>query len=114
MPSTRNKVPMPAMSAAVDGKKSAVAPSGNDANSGLAGKPFRTIQKAADVMTAGDVCRIAGGTYRETVTVKASGAAGAPLRFVGAPGQVVTISGAELVKAKFSTLLRKQLKHRGI
>jgi len=80
----------------------AVATNGDDANVGSAGKSFRTIQRAADVMKAGDTCRIAGGTYRETITVKASGRAGEPVRFVGAPGQVVTISGAERVKARWT------------
>jgi len=80
----------------------AVAPDGDDANPGSAGKPFRTIQKAADVMKAGDTCRIAGGTYRETVIVKASGTSGRPVRFVAAPGQDVTISGTEPVKARWS------------
>ena len=46
-----------------------VATNGLDSNTGAVGTPFLTIQKAADTMGTGDVCIIAGGTYRETVTV---------------------------------------------
>ena len=79
-----------------------VAPSGDDANPGTAGKPFATVQHAADMMKAGDTCRIRGGVYRETVNVKASGAPGKPIRFVAAEGEEVTLSGAEPIKAKWS------------
>ncbi|MGB2823061.1 MAG: DUF1565 domain-containing protein, partial [Phycisphaerae bacterium] len=52
-----------------------VSPGGDDADPGSPQRPFRTIQKAADVIKPGDVCRIRGGLYRETVEVKASGRA---------------------------------------
>ena len=54
---------------------------GNDANPGSEEKPFRTIQKAADVMVAGDDCLIDDGVYRETVTLKKSGTKEKPIRF---------------------------------
>jgi len=41
---------------------------GNDANPGALAAPWRTIQKAADSMKAGDTAFIRTGTYRETVT----------------------------------------------
>jgi alpha-N-arabinofuranosidase len=44
-----------------------VAPNGNDSNPGTEAQPFRTIQKAADVMQAGDACLIRGGEYREKI-----------------------------------------------
>src|SRR5207248_6564832 len=44
-------------------------------------QPFRTIQKAADTAQSGDQAFIRGGTYRETVTVRNSGASAAPIRF---------------------------------
>ncbi|WP_346883570.1 right-handed parallel beta-helix repeat-containing protein [uncultured Algibacter sp.] len=47
-----------------------VSTTGKDSNNGSQASPFKTIQKAADVMSAGDVCIIFGGVYRETVIVK--------------------------------------------
>jgi len=79
-----------------------VAPGGDDSGPGSARQPFRTIQKAADVMEAGDVCRIRGGVYRETVTVKTSGRAGRTVRFVAQAGETVTLSGAEPIRAKWA------------
>jgi alpha-N-arabinofuranosidase len=44
-----------------------VAPNGNDSNTGTEAQPFRTIQKAADVLQPGDTCMIRGGEYREKI-----------------------------------------------
>jgi len=38
---------------------------GNDRNIGTLQQPFKTIQKAADLLTASDTCYIREGTYRE-------------------------------------------------
>lgn len=74
-----------------------VAISGDNANPGTAEKPFRTIQRAADILQPGDVCTIHAGTYRETVRPANSGVEGAPIVFQAAAGEDVTISGADLV-----------------
>ena len=79
-----------------------VAPGGDDGGPGSASKPFRTIQKAADLMTPGDVCTIRAGTYRRTIRVKTSGAKGKPVRFVAPPGEKVILSGAEPIEAGWS------------
>ena len=50
-----------------------IATNGNDANDGSVGAPFKTIQKAANVMVAGDTCFIHAGIYRETVRPANSG-----------------------------------------
>ena len=50
-----------------------VAPNGNDCARGTSTQPFKTIQKAADLVQAGDVCHIVPGVYPETVTPKHSG-----------------------------------------
>ena len=76
-----------------------VAPGGNDANPGTSERPFRTIQKAADIIQAGDTCYVRGGVYREIVTVKRGGAEGKPVRFVAYPGEVVTLNGTEPIDA---------------
>jgi len=59
--------------------------------------PWKTIQKAATNMVAGDTCLIESGTYPETVTVSTSGSAGAPITFKADAGQTVVISGADSV-----------------
>ncbi|MHA7984261.1 right-handed parallel beta-helix repeat-containing protein [Rathayibacter sp. CAU 1779] len=71
---------------------------GNDHKDGRSpNHAFATIQRCADVMIAGDTCEIAGGTYRETVTPKASGTAQAPITYRAARGATVTVSGADPV-----------------
>jgi hypothetical protein len=52
-----------------------VAPTGSDSNAGTSSKPFRTINKAAQVAVAGDVVTIRSGIYKESVLVRNSGAA---------------------------------------
>ena len=44
-----------------------VSATGQDANPGTSSQPFKTIQKAANVMQAGDTCYIMAGIYRENV-----------------------------------------------
>ena len=72
-----------------------VATGGDDLNPGTLAQPFQTIQKAADVMQAGDTCLIFGGTYRETVTPANAGTSGSPITFKAAAGENVVISGLE-------------------
>ncbi len=58
-----------------------VAVNGNDSNPGTITKPFLTIQKAADVMVAGDTGLIRKGTYHEEVNISKSGIDGAYITF---------------------------------
>ncbi len=82
-----------------------VATSGSDSNSGTdAGHPFLTIGKAASVAVAGDTVVIRAGTYRESVTLPHSGAAGSPITFQSYPGETVTVSGADVIPAQAWTL----------
>jgi hypothetical protein len=74
-----------------------VATTGNDANPGTSASPFRTIQKCADVMVAGDTCLVRSGTYRETVTPARSGTSGSPITYRPDTGATVTVSGANPV-----------------
>ena len=67
-----------------------VSTSGSDDNPGTAKKPFKTIQKAVSLATAGDTCYVLAGTYREAVSLKASGRPGNPIRLVAKePGKVI-------------------------
>ncbi len=75
-----------------------VAPDGNDANPGTLGKPFRTIQRAVDSLSAGDTCFVRAGVYRETVTLSKSGEADRPLRVRAYPGERVVLDGTERVR----------------
>ena len=49
-----------------------VATNGNDANPGTLDQPWKTIQKAANTMVAGDTVNIRNGTYREEVDLTGS------------------------------------------
>jgi parallel beta-helix repeat protein len=71
-----------------------VAPGGRDGARGAPGSPLRTIQEAVDRAEAGDTVLVAPGVYREAVTVRRSGAPGAPLR-IRAAGPGVILDGAE-------------------
>lgn len=65
----------------------------SDANAGTATAPFATIQKAASVAVAGDVIKIRGGTYRETISPTNSGTPGNPIIYEPDNGATVIISG---------------------
>ena len=75
-----------------------MSPTGSDGSAGTQARPFKTIQKAADVAKAGDTVAIHGGTYRETVRPAHDGRAGAPITFRPFKNEVVTVSGADIVR----------------
>ena len=67
-----------------------VSSTGADTNNGTsAATPFKTIQKALDLAQPGTTITLAAGTYKEAVTTKVAGTAGAP----------ITIKGPETGKA---------------
>lgn len=71
--------------------------SGSDTAVGSIDQPFLTIQKAAQVMSAGDICYVREGIYRETVRPTQSGSSGSPIRFEAYNGESVYITGANLI-----------------
>ena len=79
-----------------------VATNGDDRNPGTRERPFRHIQKCADIAVAGDTCRVREGTYRETVRPKHSGSPGRPIRFAACPGEVVVLDGTEPIDTRWS------------
>ena len=79
-----------------------VSPNGNDANRGTIQEPFRTIQKAAGSVQAGDTVFVRGGTYRETVRPAHSGAAGKPIVFQAYKKENVIVSGTTLISTKWT------------
>jgi hypothetical protein len=50
-----------------------VSPSGDDNHPGTRDRPFRHIQRCADIAQPGDTCFVRKGTYRETVRPKNGG-----------------------------------------
>ncbi|MBL7041240.1 MAG: right-handed parallel beta-helix repeat-containing protein [Pirellulaceae bacterium] len=79
-----------------------VATDGSDTDPGSREKPVRTLQRAADAIRPGDTCTVRGGTYREAVTIRHSGTAGKPIRFVAAEGESVILDGTDLVTGKWT------------
>ena len=75
-----------------------VATNGSDSNAGNISKPFRTIQRAANIAQPGDVVEIRGGTYRETVRPSRSGTGSKPITFRSYGSETVTVSGADVIK----------------
>ncbi|MBT4969716.1 MAG: hypothetical protein HOM80_11985, partial [Bacteroidetes bacterium] len=67
--------------------------SGNDNNQGTISSPFKSIQKAADVIKAGDTCYIRKGIYREVVTIRKNGTSESPIIFTSYQNENVIISG---------------------
>jgi hypothetical protein len=70
-----------------------VATNGSDSNPGTPDKPWKTIQKAADTLKAGDTVYIRGGTYNERVVLKNSGSSGNYITFMNYPGEKPVIDG---------------------
>jgi hypothetical protein len=79
-----------------------VALTGNDRNPGTMEKPLRTIQQGVDRLMPGDICFVREGTYRETVRLRRSGTAAQPIRVQAMPGEVVVISGTEVLSGKWT------------
>lgn len=69
---------------------------GDDLNNGTSA-PWKTIQRAANTMVAGDTCLIGEGDYRETVIPANSGTASAPIVFMPYNNGRVTLNGSDLL-----------------
>ena len=69
---------------------------GNDANPGTELLPWRTIQKAANTMIAGDTVTVYDGTYAERVTETTSGSEGNLITYQVNSGDTVSCQGFEI------------------
>src|SRR5947209_7674637 len=79
------------------GKIYYVSTSGNDNNAGTLSAPWRTIQKAANTVQAGDTVQVRAGTYNEVVTLKTSGnATSGYITFQNYPGESPIVDGTGL------------------
>ena len=76
-----------------------VTPSGNDAASGDASHPFRTINHAAQVALPGDTVTVHAGVYREWVNPLNGGTSEQQrILYRAAEGEKVEIKGSEIVR----------------
>ena len=68
---------------------------GDDNNNGLSiNLPFKTIGKAASVMSSGDICYIRQGRYHETISIdNLDGTSSAPVIFTNYNDERVVIDG---------------------
>ncbi|MFN3309446.1 MAG: right-handed parallel beta-helix repeat-containing protein [Anaerolineales bacterium] len=73
-----------------------VAPNGDDTNPGTAERPWRTIQKAADTLVAGESVYIRQGIYSERIRPQNSGKPGKEISYLAYPGESVTVDGREV------------------
>ncbi len=64
-----------------------VSPTGNDTNNGSASSPFRTIQKAASLVQAGNLVYIRSGTYGTFTVQSKNGTSASPITFAAYPGE---------------------------
>lgn len=72
-------------------------PRASDDNPGTVKRPFKMIDRAAQVARAGDTVIVKAGVYRETVRLSHSGTSQAPIRFIAEPTGSVVITGADLI-----------------
>jgi hypothetical protein len=79
--------------ATAQGQTYYVAISGDDANPGTLAQPWRSLQKAADSLVAGDTVYIRAGTYSERVIPRNSGSAGAYITYAAYLGEQAIIDG---------------------
>ncbi len=74
-------------------------PRASDGGPGTSARPFRTINKAAQVLQAGERVVIASGTYRECVRpVRGGTSATQMISYEAAPGAKVIVKGSEILK----------------
>jgi hypothetical protein len=75
-----------------------VAADGADTGDGSAERPFRTINRAAELAVAGDTVLVHAGEYREWVRPRRGGLSGTRrITYQAAPGEHVVIKGSEPV-----------------
>ena len=77
---------------------------GDDSNPGTLQKPWRHVQKAATMLSPGDVCTIREGHYAEDVTISGlKGTKDKPITFRSYPGEMVTFDGTAPITSEWET-----------
>lgn len=72
-------------------------PQASDENSGIAKRPFKMIDRAAQVAQSGDAIIVKAGVYRESVRLQNSGTSQAPTTFIADQIGSVVITGADKI-----------------
>jgi parallel beta-helix repeat protein len=85
--------------------------SASDSNPGSESRPWKTIQKGADVAVAGDIVYVKDGIYNEKVTVKNSGASGKPIVFIAYPGDKPILDGTGISLRNYIGLFTAERKN---
>jgi len=86
-----------------------VAPDGDDGNDGRSRKTaWKSIRRAANRVDVGDTVLIAGGTYKETVWVRATGDKDRPITFKAMPGEKVVFDAGKRELANAFILNNKE------
>jgi hypothetical protein len=82
---------VPGLGAPVGPRSYHVSPTGSDSNAGTLTQPFKTLNKAVNVVLPGDTVLVHAGTYPEIVTIRRSGTATAPIHLLAAGDGAVVI-----------------------
>ena len=83
-----------------------VSTNGNDSNPGTETAPWRSIQHAADTVSAGSMVLVRGGIYEELVSINVSGnASDGFITFKGYPGETAILDGTHLTPGTRSGML---------
>ena len=82
-----------------------VATTGVDTATGSAAQPWRTLQRAANVVNPGDTVLVATGVYRESVRFTRSGTSSQRVVFRNATGQYPVIDGQGLSIGQWGALV---------
>lgn len=72
-------------------------PQAADENPGSPDRPLKTVGKAAQLVKPGDTVLVRPGVYRESVRLRQSGTAEAPIAFAADPPGQAIITGADVV-----------------
>ena len=92
-------LPLMALCLSVQAREYHVSVKGDDFNDGSEKRPFKTINKAAQVAFAGDVITVHAGTYREWIDPLRGGTDdNSRIVYRAAPGEHVEIKGSEIIK----------------
>ncbi|HVU34687.1 MAG TPA: right-handed parallel beta-helix repeat-containing protein [Opitutaceae bacterium] len=79
-----------------------VGPTGDDQAAGTSpAAAFHTIARAVAAAQPGDTCWLAGGIYREAVSLTRSGTPGKPITLAAMPGQVPVLEGTDPVDGRW-------------
>jgi hypothetical protein len=73
-----------------------ISPIGSDSAAGSSSSPWRTIQKAASTLQAGQTAVVLAGNYRERVDISSSGSQAAPITLQVAGGADAQLLGFDL------------------